>query len=242
MWRNILESLCVKTRNKWDCWESSAWSERRTICGTVGIRSGWRMVDGFYGMLLLSAIHSRCLVWCENTVRNRFGNSFNGPVIPSGAIVEYHPFVRKTFRDCINLAQKSFQANSLDMRYTRGENLERRRMDDRHWRIGADERIWTPRLKAQCKGSVNAAEKWQLHMPSRRWNSSSLWRRSASGNLHLIRDRPVRGEEQGVPQVPNQTSFVLQLHDKTPHRMMRMLKKTSGLWPEISYTVLTWNL
>ena len=42
--------------------ESSAWSERRDICGTVAIRSGHRMVGGFHVMLLLSAKHSRSLV------------------------------------------------------------------------------------------------------------------------------------------------------------------------------------
>ena len=56
-------------------------------------------------------------------------------------------------------------------------------------------RIRTPRQKAQCKGSENADQRWQIYIPSRRWNSQSLWRRSTSEN---IRDRPERGEEQEV--------------------------------------------
>ena len=39
----------------------------------------------------------------------RFGRPFNGPVIQFGAMVEYHLFLRKTCRDCINSVQKSYQ-------------------------------------------------------------------------------------------------------------------------------------
>ena len=39
--------------------------------------------------------------------------------------------------------------------------------------------------KAQRKGSVNAAKKWKLHFPCRRWNSQNLRERTASENIHL---------------------------------------------------------
>ena len=68
-------------------------------------------------------------------------------------------FVRKTSQESINLVQKSCQVYSLDVRYTRGE-VDKRHVYRRHWRIGADGRIWNPRPKAQCKGSVNANERW----------------------------------------------------------------------------------
>ena len=78
-----LESLYVNTtqiRNKWDCWKSSVQSERR-VCGAVAILSGYRMVGGFYGMLLLSAKHSRSLVWLKDTswkaVRNALWRTSN---------------------------------------------------------------------------------------------------------------------------------------------------------------------
>ena len=35
-------------------------------------------------------------------------------------------------------------------------------------------------------------------MPSRRWNSQNLWSRSTPETIHLIRDRPERGEEKVV--------------------------------------------
>ena len=71
------------------------------------------------------------------------------------------------------------------LRIFRGRNLERRHYGRRHWRIRGDGRIRTPRQKAQCKGSVNAAKKWKLHFPSRRWNSENLWETTAPENIHL---------------------------------------------------------
>ena len=53
LWRSLLESLHFDTtqiRNKWDCWESSAQSERRYICSIVAMRSEWKLVGRFHGM------------------------------------------------------------------------------------------------------------------------------------------------------------------------------------------------
>ena len=63
-------------RNEWDCWESSTQIERRDICGIVAIRSGWKLVGRFHGMLYLSAKHSRSLVWWENSIRDAFWRTF----------------------------------------------------------------------------------------------------------------------------------------------------------------------
>ena len=70
----------------------------------------------------------------------------------------------------------------------------------RHCRIGRDGRIGTPRQKAQCKRSVNAAKKWKLHFSSRRWNSQNLQGRTAPDNIHLTWERRERGEEQEMRQ------------------------------------------
>ena len=100
LWRNILESLYVNAtqiRNKWDCWVSSTQSERRQVCGTVAIKSGQWMAGGFLGMLLLSAKHSRSLVWWKPQTpdERRFGKPFNGPIIPFGSLVEYYSISAK---------------------------------------------------------------------------------------------------------------------------------------------------
>ena len=61
------------------------------------------MVGGFYGVLLLSAKHSRSPLSDGKTpYERRFGIPFNGPVIPRGAMVEHHP---KSAKDLSRLHQ-----------------------------------------------------------------------------------------------------------------------------------------
>ena len=91
-------------------------------------------------------------------------------------------------------------------------NLERRHYGRRQRRIGGDGRIKTPRPKAQCKGSANAAKKWKLHIPSRRWNSQKIF--ASEQRLRtsaLTRDCPERGEEQEILQGKSD-----ELHSPTP--------------------------
>ena len=91
--------------------------------------------------------------------------------------------------------------------------------------------------KIQCKGSVDAAKKWKLHIPSRRWNSQNLWVRTASENIHL---KP--GPSGTRRRKKKSDEIFLQPHFKTTRRgMMRKLKVTSGRSQEGSFIVITLN-
>ena len=71
LWRSIMESSYFHTSSiwdEWDCWKSSAQNEWRDVCSIVAIRLGWKLVGCFFGMLLLSAKHSRSLVGWENAL------------------------------------------------------------------------------------------------------------------------------------------------------------------------------
>ena len=50
-----------------------------------------------------------------------FGMPFNGPVMPFGAMVEYHPISAKDHSRLHRLEQESCQVYSSVMHYTRGE-------------------------------------------------------------------------------------------------------------------------
>ena len=66
LWRLILESLYVDTspfRNKSSCWEGGTKDKGGNLCCSVAVGLGRKMVGGFHGVLLLSAKHSRSLVW-----------------------------------------------------------------------------------------------------------------------------------------------------------------------------------
>ena len=115
----------------------------------------------------------------------RFGMPFGGPVILFRAMVDYHLYLRKTNLVCISLEQKFCQVYSLRLCVVCGENLERRHHGRRHWRIGGDGRIRTPRQKAQWKKVLTPMKNGKFHIPSRRWNSQNLWRRSTFETIHL---------------------------------------------------------
>ena len=78
-------------RDKRHCWKSSAQSKGRHFCCIVAIRSEWKLVGRFYGMLLLLRNVQDLLRDGKTPYERRFGESFKGPVILFGAMVEYHP-------------------------------------------------------------------------------------------------------------------------------------------------------
>ena len=143
------------------------------------------MVGGFHGMSLLSAKHSRSLVWWEDTIWKAFQNAISrtsNTVWSNGRMSSFfceRPVATTSVR------HKSLARYISRLCILRTRNVKRRHYGRGHWRIGGDGRIWTPRQKAQCKGSVNAAKKWKLQKPRRRWNSQNLWVRTASENIHL---------------------------------------------------------
>ena len=51
----------------------------------------------------------------------RFGQPFNGLIIPFGSLVEYHPTLAKDSQESINLERKSYLDCSSDSHCTRGE-------------------------------------------------------------------------------------------------------------------------
>ena len=127
----------------------------------------------------------------------RFGIPFHGPVIPFGAMVEYHPISDKDLSRLHQFSPKvlpgTFLGHVLDVGgIWKGDVLvadieELQQMD-------ASEN-YAKRLHAKEVLTPMSGEK--VHIPIRRWNSKTLWNRSGSENIPLLRDRPDRGDEQG---------------------------------------------
>ena len=134
-----------------------------------------------------------CFCYLRNTLdklsdgktpyERRFGNALqrtNNSVWSDGRV---SPYLCKRPVATASVRLKNLARFLSRLRIVRGRNLERRHHGRRHWRNGGDGCIWTPHQKAQCKGSVNANEKWKLHFPVRRWNSTNLWENG-------VRERP----------------------------------------------------
>ena len=104
----------------------------------------------------------------------RLGVPFKGPIILFEAIVEYHSI--------------SVRLESLvDLFFFFGYALHAGRTGKRkNWsRTLKDGQIWNSCKKNQCKGSVHVHEWRKIHIPNRRCNEKTFWRRSGSENIYL---------------------------------------------------------
>ena len=163
----------------------------RVICGIVAIRYGRKMVGGFHGMLLPSAKHSRSIVWWEDTPWKTVRSTIEGPGYSVRSDGRISPYFWKRPVATASIRSKSLARYFPWMCVARGRG--------RIWKgdilvadieeFGTDGRIWNPCKRTQCKESVNAYERWKVHIPNRRWNSQTLWRRSGSENLGSPRPR-----------------------------------------------------
>ena len=68
----------------------------------------------------------------QDLVSRRFGIPFNGPVIPCGAMVEYHPISTEGHIEITSIWSKSLARYFPRFCIVCGENLERRHHDRRH--------------------------------------------------------------------------------------------------------------
>ena len=154
------------------------------------------MVGGCHGMLLLSSKYSGQTFWWENTLRKAVRNALwrtSNTVWSNGRISTY--FCERPIWTA-SVWSKSLARYISRLCLVRWVNLERRHSSSRHWSIGRDGRIRNPRQKAQCKGRVNADERWQ-------WSVADGTMKTSGGDRRLrpstwIRDHPERGEEQEV--------------------------------------------
>ena len=113
------------------------------------------------------------------------------------------------------------------MHHTWRKFWERRHNRRRHW--------WTPRPESQRKGSVNAAKKWKLHIPSRRWISQNLGVNSVWE--HPLESWIVRNETKNKKFFKEKSD---KWHTPTPHQDDstqddKEAKVTSGFLQENSF-------
>ena len=204
-------------------WNHCTSTPHRSETNGIAERAVRRVKEGTSAVLLQSGLDNEwwadsmeCYTYLRNIQdllsdaktpnERRYGMPFNAPVIPFGAMVEYHPI----------------SAKDLSKLHLSGAKVLSRKFLGR-----------TSRQKTQCKGSVNVAKKWKLHVPSREWNCQKLRERTASDNIQL---------NPGASFEENETDSLLQLHFKTTQRgMMRKLEVTSGLLQEISFTTIMRN-
>ena len=148
------------------------------------------MVGGFHGMLLLSAKHSRSLVWWEDTIWKAVRSTIWRPSYPVWSNGRIPPYFCKRPFETTSIRSKSLARKIPWICVARGGNLERRHLGRRHWRIGTDGHIWNLWEKTQRKGSVKANEWWKDKIPIAYGTVKLSGGDQVLRTSTLIRDRP----------------------------------------------------
>ena len=190
LWRPFLKSFIVRQhltdRNKMGLLRGQCSELRkghlRCCCNQVWMKNGGRIP--WYVTAICETYKISCLMG-RHLTRGGFGEPFEGPVIPFGAMVEYHHISAKDISGLHQFGPKVLPGIFLGYAsHARGiwkrdilvadiEELEKMDASEIHAK------------KTRCKGSVDAHEWWKIHIPNRGWNSKTLWRRSGSENIQL---------------------------------------------------------
>ena len=149
---------------------------RKGLCGAVPIWSGWKMVGvlPWHATVISETYKISCLLG-RHPHERRFGQPFKGPIIPFGAVVEYHTVCAKDLSRLHQFGKKVMPGIFLGFAlHAGGRDLERSHFRRRRpWMV---KKSFSP----VADGTVKLSGKDQVLRTST-----------------LIRDRPDRGEEQG---------------------------------------------
>ena len=183
-------------------WNHCTSTPHRSETHVIAERAVRRIKDGTFAALLQSGLDGKwwadsmeCYCYLRNIqdllsdgktpYEKRFGMPFNGPVVPHGAMVEYHPISANDLSRLHQFGSKVLPGFFLgyvlsaegiwkgDVMVADIEELEEMDASKLHARRLNAKEVSTP-MKNEKKC-----------IPSRRWNSQSLWRRSGSENIHL---------------------------------------------------------
>ena len=219
-----------------NCWKSSAQSKKRYLCCIVAIRSGWKLVGRFHGMLHLSAKRHRSIIWWEDALWKTFWATSYRTDHSIWFIGWVLPYICERPVKNPSIWKESLTWFVPSIRFAREGNLEGWHIGCRHWGVGNDGRIRNLLQKTQCKRSTISQRKWKFHFSSRRWTSHTFWKRSGTENIHHERERPIRGE---ITKIFLENQKTLFHHLMTHFRMPVKRWMVFGPCQETSYAATT---
>ena len=157
-------------RDKWHCWKSRTKSERRNLSSIATIRIGWKVWA--YSMECYCYLRNiqDFLADGETPHERWFGEPFKGPIIPFGAMVEYHPISARDQSRLHQFGKTSFTRNLSWVCTDRGVNLDWRYSDCGSGRIGKFGRIRNLSSENQRERSTDIKKVRRIHIPSSRYS------------------------------------------------------------------------
>ena len=150
----------------------------------MAIRSEWKLVGRFYGILHLSAKLHRFIIWWEDDLWKTFWATISRTYYSFWFIGCVSPNNCEGSVKNPSILKASLTWIVLRIRSVRGRNLEGWRTDCRRWGVGDDGRIGNLLEKIQCeRGDIS--QRRRIYFSDRRWTNQTLWRRSGTENIHL---------------------------------------------------------
>ena len=174
----------ISLRNKRNCRTSFSTSKTRNISFIIAIWIGWQVVVRFYGMLLLSAKCPRPPGRREKLrMKDALENHSKGPIVPFGAMVEYHPISPRDFSRIHQFGNKVLPGIFLGYEPIAGD-LKRRCSDCRFRRIGKVGRIRHLSQKTECKRSPDNLQRRRICISCGRWFNNIITKRLRIPRTH----------------------------------------------------------
>ena len=215
------------------------WKRRhlRCCCNQVWMKNGGRIPRSVAA--ICKTFRISCLM--ENhPVRGGSEYKFDGPVIPFGAMVEYHPISAKDQSRLHQFGPKVLPGIFLGYVLYAGDSGKETLWSQtlKNWRRWTHQNF-TPEgpMQRKCYTPMKG-DNFKIPVADGTVKVPGGSRRLKPSTL--IRDRPERRNEKFFEE--NKTNSLLRLHfEMTLHWMMRKLKMISGLLPEISFIAITWN-
>ena len=170
------------------CTSTPHWSETNGIAE----RAVRRVKEGTSAVLLQSGLNENwwadsmeCFTYLRNVTdllsdgktpyERRFGQPFQGPIIPFGSLVEYWPFTAKYQSRIHQFGKKVLPGLFLGYALYAGVNLVGWHIGCRPWGVGGDGRIGNVLKKTQCeRGDISQRKKENLFFQSQMDESNHL--------------------------------------------------------------------
>ena len=136
-------------------------------------------------MLHLLAKRHKFIIWWQDPHERRFGQPFEGPILPFGSLVEYHPITAKDQSRIHQFGKKVLPGLFLGYalyagRIWKGDVLVE---DFEELETMDASEIYSKRLHA--KEMIFPKEIGKFFFSGRRWTNQPPWRRSGTENIHL---------------------------------------------------------
>ena len=161
------------------CKKQTSVSHSSTESEIISLDIGLRL-DGLLALELWDLIVS-----VFGSVSQRFGEPFEGPIIPFVSLVEYHPTTAKDQSRIHQFGKKVLPGLFLGYALYAGRFLNDDMMvaDIEELETMDASEIYSK--KTQCERGDISQRKRRIYFSNRRWTNQTPWRRSGPENIHL---------------------------------------------------------